>query len=156
MNFIIRKATKKDVKTIQSLNNELCKYETENEFDVYKTDWSLTKQSEKYFKALIKKQFVMVAETEGSIVGYLAGSICVEQMYSYYQGKTAELENMFIKEEYRKFGIGSKLIDAFVTWCKNNDAKRILVTATIGNENAIKFYHKNGFNDLDITLRKEL
>ena len=63
---------------------------------------------------------------------------------------------MFVKSEFRKFGIGSKLIENFVNWCKANNGKRIFVTATVGNDNAIEFYKKQEFKELNIILKKEL
>jgi len=79
-----------------------------------------------------------------------------DETYSYYEGLTAELDNMFIKEDYRKFGIGSKMMNAFLDWTREQGAKRVLVTASIGNVNTIKFYEKHGFDKLNVTLRKEL
>ena len=39
MNLIIRNASIDDLQTIQNLNNELCKYETKNNFDSYIEDY---------------------------------------------------------------------------------------------------------------------
>ena len=156
MNIILRNATLQDLPIIQHVNNLLFEYETENGFDNYISNWALGEESAEYFSELIQNQFVIIAETEKEPVGYLAGSIYQDNTYSYYEGKTAELENMLVVEKYRKFGIGSKLVNAFLKWCKDNSARRVLVTATIGNETAISFYKKNGFKELNITLKKEL
>ena len=151
-----RTATDNDINEILILNNELCKYETESGFDVYIKNWSLSQQSREYFLNLINNSFVILAETEKDIVGYLAGSICEHGAYSYYEGKTAELENMFVKPEFRKYGIGSYLIAEFENWCTENGAKRIMVTASNSNNTAINFYRKNHFKDINLTLKKEL
>ena len=156
MNIILRNATLQDLPIIQHVNNLLFEYETENGFDNYISNWALGEESAEYFSELIQNQFVIIAGTEKEPVGYLAGSIYQDNTYSYYEGKTAELENMLVVEKYRKFGIGSKLVNAFLKWCKDNSARRVLVTATIGNETAISFYKKNGFKELNITLKKEL
>ena len=63
---------------------------------------------------------------------------------------------MFILNSYRKFGIGSKLIYEFENWCKENQVKRMMVTASIDNESAQRFYRKNGFKNINVTLKKEL
>ena len=156
MDLKIRKATIKDLKTIQTLNNELFKYEESRDLDHYIEDWPFGKSSAEYFGDLIKNQFVIIAEVDKNPVGYLAGSIYEDDTYSYYEGVTAELENMFIDEDYRHFGIGSKLVNSFFDWCKQKSAKRIFVTATLGNDNTIAFYRKHGFKDLNITLEKQL
>ena len=123
-----RKAEISDINSILNLNNDLCKFEMEEGFDNYIKDWSLCDESREYFLDLIKNHFVIVAEKNEKIVGYLAGSINEEGAYSYYEGKTAELQNMFILNDYRKFGIGSKLINNFENWCKDNQVKRMMVT----------------------------
>ena len=53
-------------------------------------------------------------------------------------------------------GIGSKLVNSFLTWCKDQNAKRIMVTASVGNLNTINFYKKNGFQEINVTLRNEI
>ena len=156
MDIKIRKATIDDLFTIQSLNNKLFEYEMDRDLDKYIPGWAFGKESADYFSDLIKNQFVVIAEIGGKPVGYLAGSIYQDDSYSYYDGKTADLDNTFIEEEYRRYGIGSKFMNAFIEWCKQNDVKRIFVTATIGNDNTIAFYKKHGFKELNIELKKEL
>lgn len=155
-NLVIRRAEVNEVEIIQNLNNELINYEMEQGFDSYIEDWALGEESKEYFLDLIQNQFVVVAEIEGVIVGYLAGSIYNDLSYSYYEGLTAEANNMFVKAEYRAYGIGRKLMNSFVDWCKQNKAKRVMVTASSKNERTIKFYQNCGFEDINLTLRKDL
>ena len=156
MNLIIRKAFVEEVDKIQHLNNELINFEMEQGFDNYVKDWALSEESKEYFIDLIKNQYVVVAEVENKIVGYLAGSIYKDLSYSYYEGLTAEANNMFVKAEFRAHGIGRKLFLSFIEWCKSNNAKRIMVTASSENANAIKFYKSIGFENINLTLKKEL
>ena len=155
MNITLKKATIEDLSIIQNLNNELCKYETINKFDNYIEDWSLSDISKEYFEYMIKEEFVVVAKVENEIVGYLAGSTHKDETYSYYEGITAELNNMFIMEKFRKYGIGSKLVNSFFNWCKEQNAKRVMVTASFNNINTINFYKKNGFKEINVSLRYE-
>ena len=155
MDIKIRKATLEDLKSVQELNNGLFKYEEKNDVDEYVEEWALGEKSIEYFRDLIENQFVITATCNQKVVGYLAGSVYQDDTYSYYEGNTCELENMFVCEEYRKYGIGTKLINAFFEWCKSKNAKRCFVTAMLGNENAIRLYRKNGFKDLSVTFKKE-
>jgi len=156
MNLTIRKAFVEEVDQIQQLNNELIHFEMEQGFDKYIKDWALSEESKEYFLDLIKNQYVVVAEVDNKIVGYLAGSIYKDLSYSYYEGLTAEANNMFVKAEFRAHGIGRKLFTSFIEWCKSNNAKRIMVTASSDNANAIKFYKSIGFENINLTLKKEL
>jgi len=94
-----------------------------------------------------------VAIIDNTIVAYLAGSICLP---NYNKEKSAELENMFILEEYRNYSIGTKLVDEFKKWCISQGINSIKVTASIANKKAISFYIKNGFAEWDITLNCNL
>lgn len=154
--LVIRKATIADVDAVQNLNNGLLNYEMEHGFDSYVKDWALSEASKNYFLDLIKNQFVVVAEVDDKIIGYIAGSVYEDLSYSYYEGITAEVNNMFILEEFRRYGIGSKLMNSFFTWCNSKNAKRVMVTASSKNEKAINFYRQLGYNDINLTLKKDL
>lgn len=155
-NLVIRRAKLEEVSIIQNLNNQLINYEMDAGFDQYEIDWALSEESKQYFLDLIKYQFVEVAEIDGKIIGYLAGSIYNDLSYSYYEGLTAEANNMFVLADFRALGIGAKLMNSFMEWCKQNGAKRIMVTASSKNEKTIKFYEKMGFSPINITLKKEI
>ena len=147
----LRKATIKDLKAIQELNNELFEYEMANGFDKYVKDWPLSTEGRDYFYDLIENQYVILAEVDNCVVGYLAGSLYTD--YTYYEGITAEMNNMFVKEKYRRFGIGSKFVGSFLEWAKSKNAKRVFVTASCRNENTINFYEKMGFETINTTLK---
>jgi len=103
---------------------------------------------------MIKNEIVFVAEVEEKIVGYLAGSIC--EQISYITETFAELDNMCINEEYRRFGIGTLLINEFKKYCKEKNIQNIKVTASAKNSRAIQFYMKNGFEDYNVTLKYKI
>ena len=110
-NIVIRKAILEDVSYIQNLNNELFKLEKENYDTTLVLNWALTEEGKDYFEDLIKNQYVIVATLEDKIIGYLAGSI--NEKGSYEEIQYGEINNMFIKEDYRLYGIGKKLINNF-------------------------------------------
>lgn len=91
---------------------------------------------------------------DNTIVGYLAGSI--EEKGAYNEIQYGEINNMFVKEENRGVGIGKFLINNFKDYCKSKNISHIKVVASYKNKNAIEFYHKNGFEEFDITLTTKL
>lgn len=150
MKINIRKANMNDLIHIQNLNNSLFDLEYNNYDSTLKLGWPFEKDGEEYFIDKIKNTLVFVAEINGKIVGYLAGSILEEISYSVET--FAELDNMCIDTNYRGYGIGSKLIDEFKNYCKNIGIENIKVTAYTQNKQAINFYMKNGFHDYNTTL----
>ena len=151
---IIRKAGLEDLTSIQKLNNNLFDLEFNNFDDTLKLGWALEKDGREYFEDMIKNEIVFVAQIEEKIVGYLAGSIC--ESISYITESFAELDNMCIDDEYRKFGIGTLLMDEFKKYCKEKNMQNIKVTASAKNSRAIQFYMKNGFEDYNITLKYKI
>lgn len=154
MNIIIRKANIDDLKAVQELNYKLFDLEYNNFDPALNMKWTFSEKGEKYFTELIENGTVWVAEDNNKVIGYLAGSII---------GKTscatktlAELDNFYIDEEYRKKGIGKKLVVEFKKFCISQGIEEMKVTASYQNINARKFYKNNGFDDFEITYKMKL
>ena len=151
IDIIIKKATIENLNEIQELNNQLFELEYNNFDSSLKVGWPFEKEGTEYFSDMLNNQVVFIALVDNSIVGYLAGSINVES--SYVTKSLAELDNMFILENYRKYGIGTKLVNEFKKYCLNIGIQEIKVTASARNSNAINFYKKNGFENFEVTFK---
>ena len=153
-NIVIRKAQIQDLSSIQELNNKLFELEYENFDDTLKLGWPFEKEGKEYFEEMINNEIGFVAIDGEKIVGYLVGSIC--EQISYIKETFAELDNMCIDDKYRRFGIGTLLINSFKEYCKEKKIQNIKVTASSKNSRAIQFYIKNGFEDYNITLKYKI
>ena len=153
-NILIRKADLADLKPIQELNNKLFDLEFNNFDDTLKLNWALDNEGKEYFEHMIKNEIVFVAVYNSQIIGYLAGSISEE--ISYITETFAELDNMYIEEQYRRFGVGTMLINIFKDYCKSKKIQNLKDTASAKNNNAIQFYLKNEFEDYNITFKCKL
>ena len=114
-------------------------------------DWPLSKEGKEYFENAIKESFVIVAEIEGKVVGYLLGE---ESNIPYYNFKIAELCNMCIDSNYRKQGIGNALYKEFERSFNEQGISHFIVTASFKNESAKAFYRKMGFEEANSTFIK--
>lgn len=147
----IRNAEMKDLSAIQSLNNELFELELAN-FDKYLVKgWSFSNEGKSYFENAIKNSFVIVAEIDDAVVGYL---LAEEVDIPYYSFKIAELSNMCVNEKYRKQGIGKMLYQEFENHFKKQNIEHFIVTASFKNESAKAFYKKMGFVEANSTFSK--
>lgn len=154
MEIEIKKADITYLKDIQDLNNYLFELEY-NKFDpALKVGWTFEEDGEKYFNNMFNNEIVYIALDRDKVVGYLAGSINIQG--SYVTKTLAEVDNMFVLEQYRKYGIGTKLISEFKEYCSKNKIEELKVTASAKNKNAIEFYTKNGFNEFEITLKQKV
>lgn len=151
-NFLIGRANIEDLRDILRLNSDLFKKEYRDYDKSLDLRWTY-KDGKKYFKDRIVKKsgFVEIAEAKGKIIGYLCGGISERKLYRKKE-KYAELENMLIKDRFRDQGIGAKLTNDFINWCKKDRVNYIVVTASVQNKQAIDFYRKLGFRDYDLTL----
>jgi len=63
---------------------------------------------------------------------------------------SAHLKRMAVKEEYRKQGIGDKLIQTVIGFAKKHNIKTIYAGMVPENTAAIKFYKDHGFVECSI------
>lgn len=68
----------------------------------------------------------------------------------------AFLENLYIEEEYRKQGLGSRLVLAAIEEAKKRNCYKIIGTSRIFKESVHKFYLKNGFTNWGYEFRMDL
>jgi GNAT superfamily N-acetyltransferase len=153
----IKTATIEDLEEVQGLS--LLQFENELEkFDrTLNREWSFSKDGEDYYKKSISDddRCVLVAVIGDKVIGYLEGGAS-QRGSNRMLSKFAELEYMFVMEEHRGTGIGTKLYQAFVDWCKQQGVKKLRTQASAGNAATLDFYRKNGFVDYDLILETDI
>ena len=75
---------------------------------------------------------ILVYEENGKIIGVLVYSLIYDRI---------EIEYIVVNDEYKKLGIGSKLLK----YIEKDDIKNITLEVRESNEVAINFYKKNGY-----------
>ena len=153
----IRTASTEDLGTILDLNQRLFEREIERFDSTLSGTWTGTEEARNYFLGRIQGNdgCAFVAEQDGSIVGYLVAGL---EKAGLYRGNLtiAELENMFVDDSSRSLGIGAQLYEEFESWARGKGADRVKVVASAGNQRAIEFYKRCGFQDYDVTLESDL
>ena len=99
-------------------------------------------------------EYVIVAIKGEDVIGYLAGSMNEKGSYELIQ--YGEINNMLVDDKYRGLGVGKQLINQFKEYCKSKNITNLKVVASAKNKNAIDFYKKQGFEDLNITLTMDM
>jgi GNAT superfamily N-acetyltransferase len=104
---------------------------------------------------IVKKDgFVEVIENKGKIIGYLYGRV-TEGYFFCKKAKYAELESILVKEKFRGKNLGIKLVKDFISWCKKNKVKHIIVEPYTRDKGVLKFYKKAGFKNYSMVLKIE-
>ncbi len=133
MEINIRKAEKKDVPDMLRLVKELALYEkAPDEVKVTLAEM----ERDGFGPEPIYKAFV--AEGEGKIMGMALYYV----KYSTWKGRCIFLEDLIVSQEYRRYGLGSKLFDAVVGACKEMGVRKMDWQILDWNEPAINFYKK--------------
>lgn len=93
--------------------------------------------------------FLAVAEVNGEVVGYVLG---FEHLTFFANGRVAWVEEITVTEEFRRQGVGRRLMEAFEAWAQERKAK-IIALAT---RRAADFYAALGYEELAAYFRKWL
>lgn len=100
-----------------------------------------------YSKSLFKEFYKIfpegfwVAEIEGKIVGYIFG---------YIHNDEGEIVSISVHPNYRRLGIGRRLMEVLFSIFKNKKVKKCFLQVRVSNISAIEFYKKLGFKILKI------
>lgn len=150
---IIRKAEFFDLEQIQKLSQELIKFEENIVKSEYLTslNWALSNKGFENYKSNIEKEtnYIFVACDNENIVGYM--TCWINKKHDWDKYDTIEIGNLYVKDEYRKNGIGSKFMEIAKDICKENGIKYLELKVLNDNENALKFYQKHGMINYIIT-----
>ncbi len=133
MQVKVRKGFKGDLPDVLRLIQELAAYEkAPNEVEVTLQDLEYDGFGE---NAIFK---FFVAEVEGKIQGMALYYI----KYSTWKGKCIFLEDIIVREEFRRLQIGKQLFDAVLKAAKESKVRRVEWQVLDWNTPAIKFYEK--------------
>ncbi|NBP05543.1 MAG: GNAT family N-acetyltransferase [Bacteroidetes bacterium] len=133
--FIIRSATSADTSAIFSLIKELALYE-KAPHEVINTPEKLLNDGFGSTSPLFTAE---VAEwKDGSIIGF---SLCYIR-YSTWKGPVLYLEDLYVQEQYRRYGIGKALFENCIEMAKREGYKRLAWQVLDWNQPAIDFYKK--------------
>ncbi|MBW6451985.1 MAG: GNAT family N-acetyltransferase [DPANN group archaeon] len=152
----IRKATENDVnkliKIIINLKTELSQFKSKEEQKIMK-ETKTNDEIKENIKSLISKKHFLVACENTEIIGYVYGNIKELKHIIYKPIKYGTLNYLWVKKEFRKNKISSKLKNELLKWFKKNNCKYI--DLLVLNENpAQNIYEKWGFKKYLIKMRK--
>jgi GNAT superfamily N-acetyltransferase len=140
MIITIRKAAKADFPAVYALFREFAVFQKTPE-KLYITLEQLM-EDEQYFQCL-------VADVDGRIVGFASF------FFAYYSwtGKSVYLDDLYVKEDSRKYGIGKRLLNGVIDLAKTEKCKTVRWLVSRWNANAIEFYRSIGavIDDTEMT-----
>ena len=134
------------------------------EIDKYQLNLMSKDYKEKYFDHMLQvcnknqgKIFVCVNQNEvlGMIAGFIE-SYDKRDKLVYTCPKKGIIAELIVDKNARKDGVGTKLLEAMENYFKSVSCEFIQIDVFAYNENAKKFYYKNGYEDRMSTLFKKI
>ena len=150
MDLIIRNAKIEDYVRINELFWQSDYFHYENEPYIYKKTTE-GYRSKEYIEELIndKNNNLIILEKENKVIGFLYAYEEAKGHLPFHQKrKYIVLDNIVIDEKYRNKGYGKILLDYIIEYAKKEKYNDIILNVYNFNENAIKFYEKNGFKTI--------
>jgi GNAT superfamily N-acetyltransferase len=86
---------------------------------------------------------ILVARDGARLVGMVSLFLTISTALG---GPVALLEDMIVRHEYRRKGVGNRLLLAAMGLARSLDCRRITLLTDRTNEVAQRFYEKHGFN----------
>ena len=140
MSISIRMAAKADLPAVYELFREFAVFQQTPEKLYITLDQLIA--DEQYFQCL-------VAEVDGRIVGFASF------FFAYYSwtGRGVYLDDLYVKEDSRKYGIGKRLLNGVIDLAKADGCKTVRWLVSRWNANAIEFYKSIGahLDDTEMT-----
>jgi len=129
MSLNIRLASEEDIPILEELFLEF-------------SDWHL--QRGETLRNVIKDTDgeLLVVEYDGCIVAFLHQIFYVDPLHA---GVNSDITSLFVKEEHRRKGIASQLMQKAIENAKRRKVIEIHVTTREDNQKAIRFYQEHGF-----------
>lgn len=97
-------------------------------------------------KGIIKLEVLLDTEKD-EYIGYCLCSI---------EDTFGEIESIFIEEQYRKFGLGDKLMKSSLKWFESNGIAKIEINVVYANDEVLLFYKKHGFFIGNYILKRKI
>lgn len=154
---MIRKAETRDIKDILLLLEQVHKIHADARPDIFRN--GSTKYNEKDIIEILNDSSkpIFVYQINENVVGYIFCIIKrIKNNSNYNDLDYLFIDDICVKEEYRGQNIGSKLYNYIKEFAKENNLKSIRLNVWNFNENAFKFYQKNGMKILEYIMEETL
>lgn len=158
MEVKVRHAIDRDENIFIDFTVKLSKFNRSNHSDICKYDDcelianSIQRKAEETFKNRNEDTLILIAELESKPVGYALGRIFQQdETADNGTGRMGLFDELFVDDLARGSGLGHKLLDETIKWMKEKGINRVKIHAYSWNNNAKRFYERNGFNEYAVS-----
>lgn len=138
MSMTIRKASEEDISVLEDLFSRF-------------SNWNLHRRESLKEAINDANGELLVVQIDDQIAGFLHQVFFADPLHA---GLNSDITNLFVKEEYRRRGVGSSLVQKALENAKRRNVIEIHVTTREDNKVAMKFYQKLGFTREGVLFEK--
>jgi glucosamine-phosphate N-acetyltransferase len=108
-------------------------------------------QFKNFVNNLSNKHIIIIIEDNNKIIG--TGTLLIENKVIHNMGLVAHIEDIVIHNNYRKQGLGKKIINELINISIQSNCYKIILDC---NEKNVNFYQNSGFKQKEIQMVKYL
>jgi len=107
-----------------------------------------------YTEIYNKENNVLICSLSGDeIVGFIYGFL-KEQAGELLYENVGLIDALYVKDNYRRHGIATNLINEFYKWCDLKNIKYVEIGSFVDNKDAYNLYKKLGFEVFSYRMRR--
>ena len=95
------------------------------------------------------EEICFLGKNDETFIGFIHLTIRTDYVEGAENDPTAYVEALFVKEEFRKIGIASKLLKKGEDWAKAKGLTQMASDTEIDNHRSIQFHNKAGFSEVN-------
>jgi len=158
MNFSIKKLNEVDIEKTYNFFKELEILHSGKLPNIFKRPDEIEHIKEYVNNALNNSnQIFFIAEIEGEPIGLIETLIIKEGINPVHVDREyAIIDKLIVKDEYRKLGVATSLIDTTESYLKEKGIKEVEIYVWDFNKNAFNLYQNKGFTTLCRRMIKEI
>lgn len=149
-----RQANLADLPVLQKLNQKIMVNNAKFATDLL-PDFEFTSAGEEFFQGMISCPggCCLLAEEAGELIGYTNGQpkMMINRTQKYF-----EIDNLGVIPDRKGHGYGHLLLEEIFSWAKDQGYERVYLSCYAKNSEALAFYKKHGFAEIEVGLEREL
>lgn len=141
----IRAAERRDLDALVRLEGELFATDAATHEPFADPTWPAREGRQDFERLLADNQsLVVVADLAGQTIGHLVGYLATSSP-TRLPSTAAVLRSIYIDVPRQRHGVGTMLVEAFISWARANSCDEAHVDAYAANAGAQAFYERHGF-----------
>ena len=142
---MIRFALAEELDKLESLWNALYEHQRSHGMRIALPQAAFSAWATAIRPSLNRFAIVVVAETVGRFVGFVAGRVRMLPPH-FGSNPVGFIGEVFVADKHRSGGVGAKLLSSAIEWYRANGVERIELQVVSGNPDALRFYERLGWS----------